>query len=439
MLNIQQLRIKEFKILKDFEANFNGENILLLGENGIGKSSILQFLRIALGDQSCIPPNAIGSGEVITLKDGKEYTLKVKFNKDGKPVITIIAPDGMKDDRKATLAALFGAIKFDINTFVELSKTKAGRKEQVEIFKGFLPEDVRAEILRLETNVEVKFKERTELNSLIKQEETLIESNPLVRTNLSSYKKVRISDVLKTLEETTKANEAIRDVVKRKNDRAEAIETDKNSIVQLEGNIKKFEEEIEAIKAKIELEKERIKIKNEEIEAKVQQNTAAEEWLKTNTEKDVTAYTQTIENANVANQNRKEAVRLRWRMRKLARLKDDSGDLTVLIETQRQAISDAIKDMSSPIEGLSFDEEQLLYKGIPVNPDSLSTSEIMELGIGLKIAENPDAPLFIECAESIGEDRYKAILETAKKNNRQVFMEQVVRGKKDLVIEIIAE
>lgn len=425
MQNIQSVKIKEFKILKDFEANFNGENILLLGENGIGKSSILQFLRIALGDQTCIPPNAQGAGEVITLKDGKQYTLKVKFNKDGKPVVTIIAPDGMKDDRKGTLASLFGAIKFDINTFVELSKTKAGRKEQVEIFKGFLPEEVRAEIVRLETNVAVKFKERTELNSLISAEETLINSHPLINTKLDDYKEVDITEVFKKMEETTKANEAIREVVKRKTERTEKIEEDKQAILNLEQQIKDLEAKIE--------------VKKSEILAKEEQNTAADKWLEANKESDVLAYKQTIENATLANDNFKAATALKEKISGLAKMKEDSGELTVLIETQRQAISDAIKDMSSPIEGLSFDDEQLLFNEIPVNPDSLSTSEIMELGIRLKIVENADAPLFIECAESIGEDRYKAIMETARKEKRQVFMEQVVRGKKELVIEIIAE
>lgn len=431
MHNVQQVNIREFKKLTDFNSSFNGDNILLMGENGIGKSSIMQFIRIALGDQTSIPPNAEGEGQVIVNRDGSTYTLKVKF-KDGKPVVTIISPDGLKDTRKGTLAALFGAMEFDINKFVELSKSKAGRKEQVEIFKGFLPEEVRSEILRLEANIKSKFDERTELNRLIGDTETLINNSPLVKTDLNSYKRVKISDVIEKMEKTTKDNEAVRNVVARKASRLEKIEEEKESIKTIQGEIKDLEEKIRLAKEKIEIKETSIK----DLEAT---NLQSDEWLKTNKIESVEAYTQTINSANTANENRKAAVQLKWKIRSLAKMKDESGDLTVLIETQRQAVSDAIKDMSSPIDGLSFDEDSLLYNGIAVSPDSLSTSEIMELGIRLKIAENPDCILFIECGESLGEDRYNAILETARKEKRQVIMEQVVRGKKQLIVEVIGE
>lgn len=114
--------------------------------------------------------------------------------------------------------------------------------------------------------------------------------------------------------------------------------------------------------------------------------------------------------------------------------------MTALIDSTRQVIQDAIRDMDSPIEGLGFDSEQLLYKGVPVNPDSLSKSEIMELGIKLKIAENPDAGvLFIQEGESIGAKRLEEIKEIAAKNNFQIIMEQVERGNEKLTVELVSK
>jgi len=83
--------------------------------------------------------------------------------------------------------------------------------------------------------------------------------------------------------------------------------------------------------------------------------------------------------------------------------------------------------MSNPVPGLEFDDSQLLYNGIPVSPDSLSYSEIIELGVKMKIAENPDLPLFISNGESIGIQRLNDIKEIAKRSNLQIIMEQVER------------
>lgn len=424
MQHIETVKIKEFKHLKDFEAAFNGESVLLIGDNGLGKSSLMQFIKIALGDQTCIPPNAIGSGEVVMTKDGKKYVLKVRF-KDSKPIVQIITEDGLKDDRKGTLANLIGAIEFDINKFVDLSKTKAGRKEQVEIFKSLLPKEIQEEIARLQANVKAKFDERTELNRQVRENETLINSHPLIKTNLNSYVEVKIDDVLAKMEEATKHNESVRDVIKRKEDRLEKIEEDKKAILEIEQEIARLQE--------------KVKIKNEDIASKQDLIKQAEEWLVKNPEIDSSDYSNTIIAANKANEDFKSVQELKQKIALTDKMRDESGDLTVLIETQRQAISDAIKDMDTPVEDLYFDEESLLYKGVPVSPDSLSTSEIMELGIRLKIVENEECILFIERGESLGEEKYNAIIEGARKENRQVFMEQVVRGKKELLIELIGE
>ena len=70
----------------------------------------------------------------------------------------------MKDDRKGTLAGIVGTNSFDINEFVELSKTTAGKKKQVEMYKSFLPHDIKEELTKHEVNISVAYDERTELN-----------------------------------------------------------------------------------------------------------------------------------------------------------------------------------------------------------------------------------------------------------------------------------
>ena len=121
-------------------------------------------------------------------------------------------------------------------------------------------------------------------------------------------------------------------------------------------------------------------------------------------------------------------------------LEEISGNKTVLIETERQLLSDTIKDCSMEIvPGLTFDSDNLLYNGFPVDDSTLAFSEIAELGVRMKLAENPELPLFISNGESIGNERFELIKSIAKANDLQIIMEEMVRGKDELHIEFIAE
>ena len=98
-MKIQTVNIKSFKKLKDFKAEINGNNVFLMGENGEGKSTIIQAIKVALGDQSNIPPTGTGEWTVVTTKEDGTYQFRVKI-KEGKSVVEVVAPNGMKDNKK---------------------------------------------------------------------------------------------------------------------------------------------------------------------------------------------------------------------------------------------------------------------------------------------------------------------------------------------------
>ena len=71
-MKLQKVRINRFQTLSNIDVEPMGANILLLGDNGVGKSTFIRFIRIALGDKSDIPPNASGEGEVYVTQDSRE-------------------------------------------------------------------------------------------------------------------------------------------------------------------------------------------------------------------------------------------------------------------------------------------------------------------------------------------------------------------------------
>ena len=416
-MKIQKIKIKDFKAIKDLEADIKGANIIICGENGVGKSSLMQFIEIALGRNNNIPPNATGEGHVIADRDGNEYTFHVKF-KDGKPILTITTPDGLSDSRKGTIAGIVGAINFDIHEFVENSKTEKGRKEQVEVFKRLLPPHIQSEIEKLEANVKYNYELRTDINKALKATQGKIELHPLNKPGvyLDEIKEVNIAEEYERLNNANIYNQKLADVKSR-------FELRSDAIIKLDENIRLLEEQLHAAK----LESFNLKVKQDE----------ATEYLKDNPPIDITELQTKIQNANEQNELFKSAQELITLQKDLEDYKEQSGTATANIESQRQAISDAIKDMSNPVPGLMFDDNGLLYNGIPVHGDSMSFSEQLELGYLMRKAENPDLPLFISNGESIGIKRLEAMREFAKKYNLQIIMEQVERGNEKLTIEVM--
>ena len=60
---------------------------------------------------------------------------------------------------------------------------------------------------------------------------------------------------------------------------------------------------------------------------------------------------------------------------------ENIGELTALIESSKQAINDTIKQMESPVNGLTYNEDTLVYNDVPVSINNLSSSEIIEFGV----------------------------------------------------------
>ena len=417
-MKVQRVRIKNFKAIKEIDKDIDGKSIFLLGENGRGKSSFIQAINIALGNSKVIPEDMTGEGIVDVTKDGQPYSFAFKTGKDGKPKLTVTLPNGLKEEKKGIIGGIVGSLSFDINEFVKLSESTAGRKKQVEEFKKLLPQDFINGLKEFETKVVNLYDERTEVGRKMTTLEGFIKESKLFGEDLKR-KPVDVSQLNDELEKANTANAKIKDVHKRFEERSGVIDNRK--------------ERIEAIKAEM-AELERQNITDEETQKQ------AKEWLKKHTILDTSAIVASINNASENNVIASQAEEHNKKLKQLDEFKESYGDLTVQIEVNKQAISDAIKDFDSPVEGLSFDDEKLIYKGVAVSSNNLSTSEIIELGIKMFYASNPECGLmFVEHANEIGQERLKSILDYAKKYNLQCFFEEVKRGQNELTIEFVED
>lgn len=423
-IHLKRIIIDEFKILNGIKVELpNLESIMLIGPNEVGKSTFMQFINIALGSTDDIPPNAFGSGEVVIDKDGNEYLLNVTI-KEGKSIVKIKGPDGMTDDRKATLRGLVGANEVDINEFINLSLTKAGQKQQVEQYEKRLDEETRKELGRLRANVDVRYKEREELGKDIKKLKGAVASHSLYNMshNLDQFKPV---DLTAILEQNKKASDH--------NAKVKSSEQLLNSLTEQEKEKGKEEQDIEdqikALTAKLE----KVKQERAALNARIGD---ASHWFEQNPLIDTSELQATINGANEANAKHAAAQELKGMIEKLEKYEAEYGEMTANIESQRQAIIDTIQNMPVPVDGLRYDENGLTYHGTPVTPQNLSTSQIAMLGLKMRYAENPDAPLLLKSTESWDDEKWEGVLEFAREHKLQIVGEYVQRGKKALEIEL---
>ena len=281
-----------------------------------------------------------------------------------------------------------------------------------------LPKDFVDGIAAFEKKAKAIYDDRTEIGRKIETLKGFIKESKLFGDDLKAQK-VDVSVLQAELEKINTQNAKIKEVNQRFTERAAKIDANKAKIEELRKEI---------------LELERVTIIEESTQGE------AKKWIEKHQPIDVTPTIEAMRNADETNTKATQAEEHNKKLAQLKMFEEDYNELTVQYETNKQAISDAIKDFQSPVEGLQFDDEQLLYNGVAVTNQNLCDSEIIELGIKMKNASNPELGLmFVENSNLIGQKRLDAIKAYAKKHNLQMFYEEVKRGEDSLQYEIIPE
>lgn len=417
-MSIQKVIIKNFKLIKDLDQDFQGKSLFIIGDNGIGKSTFLQAIQIALGSKN-IPPLPITHGEdsayveVITGENGEQYKFTAKFKPGAKPIIEVTTPDGARDKNKTVIGNIVGQIDFDLIGFVDGAKTAEGRKKQVALFQSFCDPDIIEELRKIALKIANHEEERTEIGQHVKSNQGFIDEAGITPGDFVKYADKMDHDILQT-----DYNDAIA-LNKKIDDQAELSTARKQRELEIERQIDRLQKEATGI---VDTEKRYV------------------EWAKENTTVDTEPLNDKMKEAIDHNEMHAKVAVFKGKEEKVKSLKEEYGEKTALIESEREAYDNAVKDMGTPVEGLTFDQDQLYYNGNPLDSNTLSTSEMMHLGIQIRIAKDPGIKvLFIERGESIGEQRLKDIQLMAKKNGYQILMEEVQRGTKEMTFKFMTE
>ena len=466
---IKKLELLNFQVIEKFEAEFNGAVYFVTGDNELGKSTLLKAIGALLtGQRDDVLRNGASKGfaKMVVGDDGEEYDVQLSFTENNpRGTLTIKQKTtGMATNNVSMLQRIFGYQDFDAVEFSRWSETAEGRRKQIAVVKALLPEPVRNRITEIDENVAALKSERTGVNRDVKTFATLFESieNQLAPGDVEKYAApVDVTELMERQQNNAKLIE------KAKTVRA-ALETRKQQLAEIpvrlelektkaddaratyaqrvdsarilyEKAVAEQKEAEEEILATYTANINAIKAQKEDFETR---KANAEKWLESyeanNPEKSNVA--ELLENADAHNKRFNLVCQYKEKKFQYEAVKAKAEQMDADIDKLAKERATLIADADLPIAGLTFTDEGLELNGVPFVPGKVSDSQTMEIAAKLVIASNPTVKVFrIARGESLGEKRLQTIVDIARRNGFQGFIEQVQRGQNEMLVEEYTE
>lgn len=466
---IKKLQLLNFQVIEKFEADFEGNIYFITGDNELGKSTLLKAIGALLtGERDDVLRNGASKGfaKMVVGDDGEEYEVALSFS-DANPRGTLTIKQkttGMESRNVSMLAKIFGYQDYDAVEFSRWSETAEGRRKQIAVIKALLPAETLKRIEEIDGRVAQLKDERTGLNRDIK---TFLALCDEAEKELEPGDKERYAEAIDVtdLMERQRTDAAL--IEKAKTARQMLAQRDKQ-LAEIPQRIQELKDAAEVARkaeqnklaaaekayneAKAETARRLLEINKREAEriADIEAERAdlenrkknAEQWLNDYEANNPESNGVAEQIAQAAEHNRKhEKVRqYKEKCEQLTKVREAVGKMESEISQLTKERAELVQTSKLPIEGLSFNEDGLQLNGVPFVTGKVSDSQIMEIATKLIIASNPTVKVFrIARGESLGEKRLQTILDIAKRNGFQGFIEQVKRGQDEMMVEEYTE
>ena len=477
---IKRLELVNFQVISEFNADFEGNVYFITGDNELGKSTVLKAIGALLtGARDAVLKNGENKGfaRMVIGDDGEEYKVELRYTKSNPRGTLSITQNssGMRSDNVSMLQKIFGYTDFDAVEFSRWSETAEGRRKQIEVVKSLLPEKVRKRIAEIDSEViDLKDKrlfsnrELKQYNALCAEAEnnlssgdvekftvpkditTLMQEQQVAAQLIEKAKTVRASREqriiqLSAIPERIKQvdEDYLNKIGNIKSRLIEARKAYEEKLALAEKAYKEAQDMLTEDSKQVETDKaNQLKSIEEERVDLERRKANADKWLE-EYEKDNPEKLDTAERLKAAEEYNKKC-RIVSEYKEKVRLRDSVAKDVDAMEKRLEKLAsereNLISDSKLPIPGLSFTNEGLELNGVPFIAGKVSDSQIMEVAAKLIIASNPTVKVFrIARGESLGQNRLQAIINIAKENGFQGFIEEVKRGQDELMIEEYTE
>lgn len=477
---IKKLELSNFQIIKAFNADFEGNVYFITGDNELGKSTLLKAIGALLtGNRDSVLRNGEDKGfaKMVVGDDGEEYDVELRFTK-ANPRGTLSIKQkttGMRSDNVSMLQKVFGYTDFDAVEFSRWSETAEGRRKQVEYVRALLPENVQKRIAEIDAEVTTVKDKRKEANAEVKTYTTICAAaeKQLKPGDVKTYaEKIDIADLMEEQNENARLIEKAKTVRTALQTRTEQLEAIPERVKQANADhdqaakriaddlafeekevariIAEAQQRLADAKKEAETSKKLIDKGLKDTLKQIDADKADYETRKNN----AAAWLAKYEENNPEKLDTAERLKQAEEHNKINALvvdyvakKKQKDAAEKVAQTHEKTLSDLLKERETliaksklPIAGLTFTDDGLELNGVPFVAGKVSDSQIMEVAAKLIIASNPTVKVFrIARGESLGAKRLQSLIELARKEGYQGFIEEVKRGQDDLIIEEYSE
>ena len=383
-MKIVKLTAENYKRLKAVEISPDGTSVVIAGRNAQGKSSVLDAIWAALaggaGAKETSRPIRDGETKASVVLDLGDLIVTRRWTGSG-TTLEVAAQDGARYPSPQTiLDGLIGRLSFDPLAFAEQDA-----KHQLQMLLDVV--ELPFDPAELDARRRGVFEKRTDVNREVKRLEAQLSSLP---PSLSEVPEEEVS-AFAIAEELRQAEETNR----QRDDQVAALHSIENRIYEVKAQLAELEAQQAAAIAKdipdpVDVETLRAKL------ATVDATNAA---------------------VRVEQERKKLAIELEIQQKLSAR-----GTKELAAIDQEKA--DAIAAAKMPLEGLSFDEDGVLYQGVPFS--QASSAERLRVGIAMAMALNPKIRVIrITDGSLLDSENLALIEEMAGEHDFQIWIERV--------------
>lgn len=476
-MKVSKIRIKNLFGITEFEGD--GKSIELTGDNGVGKTSVIDAIKYVLtnnSDREYIIKNGETEGEIYIETDSglsidrKPRTAMTDYKsvKQNGNVIpspesflrTIFTPlqlspmEFIAMDKKTQNATILDMIQYDWNL------------ETIKEWFGEIPRDVNYEqnILTVLNDIQAEngyyFMHRQDVNRDIRAKKAVIEdigSSLPIDYDGARWEKENLSDLYTEIEKIRKENETIEKAKRLKDNhdgKIRGFQADKEiKLAALDSEMNQQEKSIESELAQIkermksleekkaglsDVKEDKVKVINAEYEAAVSKYEAEQASYAEYADMETKPIDELMAKASETEKMKghiNEWRRMLSIQDEVAELQKESNSLTEKIELARTLPGTILETAEIPIEGLSVKDGIPLINGLPVS--NLSEGEKLDLCIDVAI-QNPAGLqiILIDGTEKLSDENRTRLYEKCKRKGLQFIATRTTSDNELTVIEL---
>lgn len=391
--------------------------VQITGPNGSGKTSVLDSILYTLAGTEDLPSQPIrrGADKGAVLLDLGDIRVMRKFTPTG----TALIVEGKKGERyqkpQQLLNTLFGHMSFD-----PLAFTRMKPKEQAEELRSLVRLEIDPDAI--DTAHKSYYDERTVAHREIKGLQAQVDAISIVAE--LPEKPIDISKLIAELEEAGTKNAAIATATSDRQRKADFI-TETRAAAQ------RLLDEAAALEAKA---------KEMRDLATAKRSQALQDETNLKREKvqepvDTSALRESIENARATNtqiERREQKAALQAKLDEQVELAKKLGEA---MKAREQTKAEAIGKAAMPVEGLGFENGEVMFNGFPFS--QASGAEQLRVSLAIAMASNPELRVIRIVDGSLLDDASMEIVKKmAIERDYQIWIESVdTSGKVGIVME----